>query len=400
MESAADAFALTDSDWDPSWLLEALDNVGDLALTPVEGDSEAAATRAPPQEVSSQKKRKSAKKRNYDPNKARSEQLRELRRLRVEAGDLQLKMQQLQSGGRDCPGSGCRQEEDGGPLPAVWEDICARQFERRIKAKQENGHLWRKYRTERRLASAIEKLLFRRLALQDVASEAGKFVRRVEIPAAFVENMADHLFDELAAGVELSYRDVENVLETNCPVPTELETRGPLVHEGAGDLTIDLFDKRLMPFGVQESGDAWWRRWQKYRGHQSSECTGNEIRERCGLEMVDVNTDKSATFYVQQALRRYVENHRVVIVWHAYFEPFTFGEKRVAGVQFLLKGYVLMCYSLTPYFADPKRRKGGRANTLLKFVVSSTSANISISNEMMENMLLDEMLHKRNNMEA
>lgn len=45
------------------------------------------------------------------------------------------------------------------------------------------------------------------------------------------------------------------------------------------------------------------------------------VRERCGLEMVDVKTDRRATFYVQQVLRRYVEDQRVVVVWHAYFEP-------------------------------------------------------------------------------
>lgn len=80
-------------------------------------------------------------------------------------------------------------------------------------------------------------------------------------------------------------------------------------------------------------------------------------------------------------------------------------------MHFLLKGYVLMkphcsgedeeaatrvltCYNITPHFSDPELQKYGKTVALTKFVVSATSANISTSNEMMENLLVDEALQK------
>ncbi|KAG4057927.1 hypothetical protein JG687_00001113 [Phytophthora cactorum] len=350
------------------------------------------------------------KKRNYDPNKARSEQLRELQRLRVESTDLELRLQQLQTRhNRSLP---FHSEEEDIDLPAVWEDICARQLERRLRAEQENCRLKSKYEADMKLVKSIEKLLFKRWTLQNSSSETGKSVRRVEIPTEFIKHLADRIFAELVTGVAVSYLEVEKVLETNCPFPLNIETHEPLLREGT---SVELFDRRTLPFDLHATGEAWWRRWQDYRGQRSYENVDDVIRERYGLEMLDVKTDKSATCYVQQALRRHVEDHRVVIVWHAYFEPFTFDEERVRGVQFLLKGYVLMkpiertsaaggrdevatrvltFYNITPYFSEPQMRKNAMISALTKFVVSATSANISTSNEAMENLLVDEALQQ------
>ncbi|POM57467.1 M96 mating-specific protein family [Phytophthora palmivora] len=124
------------------------------------------------------------------------------------------------------------------------------------------------------------------------------------------------------------------------------------------------------------------------------------------MEMIDVKSDKTATFYMQQIMRRYVEDQRVVIVWNAYIEPFTFDETRVHGVHFLLKGYVLMkpvkrsdsgetttraltCYNFMPHYLDPKLQKSSKTKALTKFVVSTTSSNISVTNDM---VLVDEAL--------
>ncbi|GMF13405.1 unnamed protein product [Phytophthora lilii] len=344
------------------------------------------------------------KKRKYDPNKARGEQLRELRRLRVEAADLQLKLRQLQAA-RDGRGPARRPATQSEPaadaLPAVWEAISARQLERRLQAEQENRRLRQRHQAALKLAAGVQRLLDRRLAPRDVR------------PAAFAPRVAARVFEELAAGVELAYREVERVLETDCPVPAAVETREPLRREGA---STELFDRRVLPFGVRATGEAWWRRWQTYRGQPWREDDADAVvAERCGMEMVDDKVSEAATFDVQQILRRHAEDHRVVIVWHAYIEPFMFGGKCVRGVHFLLKGYVLMkphdrdarvagkdgdgdsatrvltCYNITPHFSDSKLQNDSKMDALKKFVVSATSANISTSNELVENMLVDQM---------
>ncbi|KAE9282050.1 hypothetical protein PF008_g27736 [Phytophthora fragariae] len=413
--------SLDDDEWDPDALLEALDvDIGDFGLaldTCVDSDAIPSATSCaasgfcPLQSEKIQIKPTTKVKRNYDPNKARSEQLRELRRLRTEADALQLQLQQLQT---KRAASNCSVEHQTGHhsdagLPKVWQDICARQLERRLKAEQENSRLRSKCRTELKMAKSVEKLLFKRLSLQPSEPETGKCVRRVEIPAGFIKHVAARIFDELAAGVDVSYRGMERVLETNCPVPTGMETPRPMLREG---ISFELFDRRVLPFDLHATGDAWWRRWQNYRGQRSDETAGDRVvRERCGLEMVDVKTGRCATFYVQQVLRQYVEDHRVAVVWHAYFEPFTFDQELVRGVHFLLKGCVLMkphrsddaeevatsvltCYNITPHFSDPEIQKDDKTVALTKFVVSATSASISTSNEMMENLLVDQALRK------
>ncbi|KAG3171937.1 hypothetical protein PI124_g3565 [Phytophthora idaei] len=376
--------SLLDELLDPNALLRVLDDaIGDFAPELV--------TATPGNTLSSSHQTRMPKKRNYDPNKARSEQLRELQRLRVEATDLTLRLQQLQT--RHNRALPLHSEEEDIDLPAVWEDICARQLERRLRAEQENCRLKSKYEADMKLVKSIEKLLFKRWTLQNSSSETGKSVRRVEIPTEFIKHLADRIFAELVTGVAVSYLEVEKVLETNCPFPLNIETHEPLLREGA---SVELFDRRTLPFDLHATGEAWWRRWQDYRGQRSR---------------------KSATCYVQQALRRHVEDHRVVIVWHAYFEPFTFDEGRVRGVQFLLKGYVLMkpiertsaaggrdevatrvltFYNITPYFSEPQMRKNAMISALTKFVVSATSANISTSNEAMENLLVDEALQQYN----
>eukprot|EP00644_Phytophthora_capsici_P000629 jgi/Phyca11/109198/e_gw1.16.380.1 len=250
--------------------------------------------------------------------------------------------------------------------------------------------------------------VLKRISLQNMSSVAGKSVRRLEIPADFIKDVADRIFQQLNAGVEVSYQEVERVLEINFPIPVDVTNHIPVKRKGA---SIELVDRRILPFNLSETAEGWWRRLQNYRGQQCYENLGDVIRERCGLEMADVTTDTTATFYVQQVLRRHVEEHRAVIVWNAYFETFTFHEKRVCGVHFLLKGYVLMrpmecidpngsdatqlltCYNITPHFSDPKMQNDAETN-VIKFVASVTSANISTTNEALENLLVDEALRK------
>ncbi|KAL3672767.1 hypothetical protein V7S43_002059 [Phytophthora oleae] len=385
---------------DPSELLQVLDEF-EPGLDPFVADNSAAQGSAESAQPPIPSATAKPKKRNYDPNKARSERLHELQRLRVEATDLELKLEQLkmEQNGPNCslehetPGHA---QEENNKLPAVWEEICPRQLERRLRAEQENCRLKKKYRGGAKIIRSFEKLLFKRFSLQDVGSEAGKCVRRVEITTDFIKDVADRIFEQLAAGIEVSYHEVERILETNSPFPVDIVTQVPLMREG---LSIELFDRRIIPFNMCATSDAWWRRWQDYRGQHSYESIGDVIRERCGLEMADVKTGKSATFYVQQVLQQHVEEHRVVVVWHAYFEPFTFHEKRVCGVHFLFKGYVLMkpvadsngtgdgatqvltCYNITPHFSDPKMQKNVETNALIKFVLNEYLASIEITDD-------------------
>lgn len=133
--------------------------------------------------------------------------------------------------------------------------------------------------------------------------------------------------------------------------------------------------------------------------------------------MRDSKTGSSATFYNQQVLRRHVESNRIAIIWQMHIEPLEFQGRRVSDIQFLEKGHVLIkphnretatdsedepsarvstCYVIIPHLGESKQRNDPEVAALTELVVNTMSANISISIEMIENMLVDEAIRTHN----
>lgn len=272
------------------------------------------------------------------------------------------------------------------------------------------------YKSQVQVAKSIEKLLQKRLALQESTySEVSKHTSRIEVPQGYNTEENQKIFEELSTGVEASYREVEAVFDEHYPGRTQLPTKEPLLRDSVNGKYMELFDNKIMPFDMRSTGDAWWRRWHNYKGHCAHENgPNNTIVEKFGLEMKDVKTRTTATFYVQQILKRHVEERRIVIVWHAHIKPLEFEKKPANGVHYLEKGYVLIkphitetpmeqdeaatrvmtCYIITPHLSNRKLRTDARTTALTDFVLSATSANISMSNEMIENLLVDRAMKR------
>ncbi|KAK1930471.1 hypothetical protein P3T76_014142 [Phytophthora citrophthora] len=375
-------------------------------------------------QLKSAKKKQQKKKLNYDPNKARNERRFELACLRKEVKDLEMTLEQLQSmQGQECSTTVKRPRVPALPRPvsagsgmsAVWEQICAHQLERRLRVERENIHLKMMYKSQAQVAKSIERLLQKRLALQDTTySEISKHTSRIEVPQGYTTDADQKIFEDLSKGVEVSYQEVDAVFEAHDPARTHLPTREPVMRDSVNGRYMELFDNKIMPFNMRSTGDAWWRRWHNYKGHCAHENgPNNTIVEKFGLEMKDVKTRTTATFYVQQILKRHVEEGRIVIVWHAHIKPLEFEKKAANGVHYLEKGYVLIkphiadsandeaatrvmtCYIITPQLADRKLRTDAKTTALTDFVLSATSANISMSNEMIENLLVDRALQRQ-----
>ncbi|OWZ10903.1 hypothetical protein PHMEG_00016155 [Phytophthora megakarya] len=306
-------------------------------------------------------------------------------------------------------------EESANAIPKVWQDICARQLDRRLKAEKENAKLKKQWEEEKRVVKSIEKMLFKKMALREMA-QPGKHTRRTDLPEEYIKRVAAFIFDELSASVEVSYREVEAIIAGNGPVPKNVVSHQPLLRGGMKGMYRRLFDKRIVPFTLQETGDAWWRHWHNYRRRLMPDTSTNVVTESFGLEMKDLKTNTSVTSYGQQILRRYVEDNRIVFVWNAYIEPFVFENEPVSGVYILEQSHVVIkpedleiasdekkgecstnmstCYVITPHFLDPKLKNDPKTTTLLDFLVSALSANIATRNETVENLLLDEALQK------
>lgn len=413
VEESAFLASLCGEEWDPDELLASIDDeMIDFRIESAENDTNS--TKGAEKQVNPKRRKR---KKQLNSNKARDERRFEVVRLRRETEDLQLTLQKLKAirseQGIDT-GDGSIQGEEEGEIPAVWQEICTRQLNRRLKAESENVKLKKQLEEEKRVVKSIEKMLFKRMALRDMDREAREHTRRTNVPVEYIKRVAAFIFDELSASVEISYREVEGIVAGNGPVPKNVVTHQPLLRGGMKGMYRRLFDKRHVPFTLQETGDAWWRYWYTYRGRSIVGATSNVVTESYGLEMTDLKTNASATSYGQQILRRHVEENRIVFVWNAYIEPFVFKNQPVSGIYLLEQSHVLIkpevteevdecstsmstCYVITPHFLDPKLKDDPETTALINFLVSALSANIRNRNEAVENLLLDEALQKHHN---
>ncbi|KAG6622749.1 M96 mating-specific protein family [Phytophthora cinnamomi] len=366
------------------------------------------------------------KRRNYNPNKARDDLKRELTYLRGEAEELETKLHQLQSlkVAKTSDGSSASTRQitcNQNRTPFVWEQACARQLECRLRSERENAHLKMLLEGQVQVARSLEKLLNTRTNLHSSETSGSKRTTRIQVSRTGSEVVDAAVFEELADGVEASYRDVERVFESSGLELTNVSSRKAQMRDGKDGMLLEIFDSKVLPFSMHTTGEAWWRRWNHFNPNRGScyrlESTDDTIVEHFGMEMSDSKAKTSAKFYVQQILRRYVEEDRVVVVWQSHIEPLEFSHKKLAGIRFREKGYVVIkphevspadkdeaytlvktCHIIKPDLSLQKLKKDARTGALTEFVLSATVANIAASAEMIEGLLVDEALQQRSRM--
>ncbi|ETO63658.1 hypothetical protein F444_18670 [Phytophthora nicotianae P1976] len=360
------------------------------------------------------------KRRNYNPNKAREDLQRELTYLRSEADELEVKLHQLQSlkVAKTKDGSSVRQlatQPVDSRTPFVWEQTCARQLECRLRSERENAHLKMLLEGQIQVAKSLEKLLNKRTTLYPSESSGSKQTTRVHVSRTGNEVADAVVFEELADGVDASYREVERVFASSGLELSNVSSRKAQMRDAKTGMFLEIFDSKVLPFSMHATGEAWWRRWNHFNPNRGSchrlESTDDTIVEHFGMEMSDSKAKTSAKFYVQQILRRYIEENRVVVVWQSHIEPLEFSHKKLAGIRFREKGYVVIkphqvsqdetytlvqtCHIIKPDLSDQRLKKDARTGALAEFVLSATVANIAASAEMIEGLLVDEALQQR-----
>ncbi|KAF1788214.1 hypothetical protein GQ600_15221 [Phytophthora cactorum] len=355
----------------------------------------------------------------YNPNKAREELQRELKYLRTEAEELELKLHQLQSlkAAKTKDGSSARQltttQRINDRTPFVWEQTCARQLECRLRSERKNAHLKLQLEGQIQVAKSLEKLLNTRKTLYPAESSGSKQTTRIHVSRSGNEVTDAAIFEELADGVEASYREVERVFASTS---LDVSSRKAQMRDGKNGMFLEIFDSKVLPFSMHATGEAWWRRWNHFNPNRGSchrlESTDDTIVEHFGMAMSDAKAKTTAKFYVQQILRRYVEEQRVVVVWQSHIEPLEFSHKKLAGIRFREKGYVVIkpllqvseketytlvqtCHIIKPDLSHQRLKKDARTGALAEFVLSATVANIAASAEMIEGLLVDEALQQR-----
>lgn len=266
------------------------------------------------------------------------------------------------------------------------------------------------------------------------------------------------IFHALLAGAERSVRDVDAVFEANGLARTTTPGVNAQMHadQDAG-VRIEVCATNLLPFSVHETAAAVWNhflfakrqlpmRKYTYNQHkvreeqstsvhypvqcvsrilqltisllsQSIDAVEDTVIEDFTLELQVKNT--SLHLRVRQVLRRSVEEDRILVVWHTYYDPVEFSTKRLSGLRFLEKGYVMVkqhpsnpssgtappCTLLQPcYIMSPLHVEGGggaddTVGAITDFMLSATAIKIAATHQMVENVLVEQALGKRSLLE-
>lgn len=106
-------------------------------------------------------------------------------------------------------------------------------------------------------------------------------------------------------------------------------------------------------------------------------------------------------------MRRSVSEDRYVIVWWSFFDPTELSDKRLSGMRFLERGYVMvrkspstarpstllqLCVVITPHSAE-----GGMddaVGAVTDFMLSSTAASVAAAHQVIENALMEQAAQK------
>ncbi|KAF1772841.1 hypothetical protein GQ600_7253 [Phytophthora cactorum] len=117
-----------------------------------------------------------------------------------------------------------------------------------------------------------------------------------------------------------------------------------------------------------------------------------------------------ADFHAKQVLRRYVEEDREIVIWVASVVPLEFDDQRVKGLGFRHQGYAVtkrakaskpnrefsllqLCSLVSPEKEDHTVYDPAAVRALTDFMLGTVAGNITASQELIENVLMDQAVN-------
>ncbi|KAE9291523.1 hypothetical protein PF008_g25308 [Phytophthora fragariae] len=296
--------------------------------------------------------------------------------------------------------------------PDVWKEMASHQLEQRLKSERENRRLKAVLEGQIKIGKNLAKLLEATSTTQPMESCLQR-TRRMHTSAP--DRTGPGIFAELMAGVDESYREVDDVFRANGLGEMESSFSDAKMRVGPDGVYMEIFANKVLPFDVVSTGTAAWELFAKsmermpfrffyQKDPQNLETTDDTIVESFGMELHANGTQ--AGFRVKQSLRRYVEEDRVVIVWRSFIDPVEFSGAPLRGAEFREKGYIVVrrprgmaenfallqtCYLIHPETpVHSLSEDGAITGSLTDFVLSGTAANIAAGHQMIENILFNE----------
>ncbi|KAF1786400.1 hypothetical protein GQ600_4939 [Phytophthora cactorum] len=220
-------------------------------------------------------------------------------------------------------------------------------------------------------------------------------------------------YDTLLARAESAYHEVDEVLAANGLKYLETACTNAQMREGPEGMYVDIFTNKMLPFDFKTAAEAVWTHFrgsEKHRGNlyenfsKDVESSSDTVAEMFAIEFMA--NDLAADFRVKQVVRRYIEEDRQVVVWVSTASALENSKSPFASFGFREKGYVISKrvrgrddFSMfqTCCLVSPQMSEGGSfdlstVGTFTEFVLGFMFATITSSQQLIENMLMDQSL--------
>ncbi|OWZ12544.1 M96 mating-specific protein [Phytophthora megakarya] len=365
---------------------------------------------------------KTKKRVRLNPNRARDNRKNELAYLRNKVKQMEeqlqsLRQQYIENKDSTNTTTAPRSIVNTVGMPPVWRDMASTQQLRREKAERENARLKLVLESQIKLAKSMEAVMQRRTR-QQLAGFNGVVSDVVgDVDGSTWDLLLDKdTYDMLLDRAEAAYHEVDDVLAANGLKYLETACTNAQMREGPEGMYVDIFTNKMLPFDFNTAAEAVWTHFrgsEKHRGNlyenfsKDVESSSDTVAEMFAIEFMA--NDLAADFRVKQVVRRYIEEDRQVVVWVSTASALENSKSKspFASFGFREKGYVISKrvrgrddFSMfqTCCLVSPQMSEGGSfdlstVGTFTEFVLSFMFATITSSQQLIENMLMDQSLN-------
>ncbi|ETN20271.1 hypothetical protein PPTG_03308 [Phytophthora nicotianae INRA-310] len=322
------------------------DQVLEAALSLVEAWEQGEVSAKQPVTVA---KKTAKKKRNYNPNRAREEQRKELLALREELPALEkrLKMLHLEMENMNIRAMSVGKQE----TINLWRKMALYQRQTRLSAEEENKRLRELIREHNEVTNrSIQHILSSKQGhVETIERLPDPWPCRRQYPVPLGSN-DNYLFKDMAGTIDFVQRQVLRVLALDTNSGTETDVT---LFPSAKNAHPRLFADKILPYSVELTGDVAWQYFaHSFRRPTTRFYYHTETNQSSGLVHDDTIVESFGEehrfgkvlfdFKVKQIVRRYVAAGRVVIAWRALLSPEAFKGESLSGIQFEEKGALVI----------------------------------------------------------
>ncbi|ETN19885.1 hypothetical protein PPTG_03011 [Phytophthora nicotianae INRA-310] len=227
---------------------------------------------------------------------------------------------------------------------SMWEEIAARQLERREKSEEENAKLREMLQIQIHEARNLRRVLKRRTKIEMMEDMLGMKRQKMldydvpdDNPQVFEDMLRDT--DELYVGVEALFHE-KRLYDLPCP-----GRRRDAKRNVTNGLFLELLQRHAVPFDMATTEKAVWKAMRliifqgltkvhefsprvQFHAHHVEE-SSNTLKTSFFVEAADLGDVKGAQ--LRKVVRKYVENDRVVFICKNLMEPILHDKGKTSG---------------------------------------------------------------------